>query len=81
MWSEGARLGLSQKRASWDSTRGTAQDALIFWDGPRMAPYHNKLNFDEVILNGKNHKVGGILAPCLLKDVGTMLVYRALRDK
>ena len=79
--SEGARLGLSQKRASWDSTRGTAQDALIFWDGPRMAPYHNKLNFDEVILNGKDYQVGGVLASGLLEDVGTMLIYRALRDE
>ena len=79
--SEGARLGLSQKRAAWDSTRGTAQGALIFWDGPRMAPYHHKLNFDEEILNGKDYQVGGVLASGLLKDVGTMLIYRALGDE
>ena len=46
-----------------------------------MAPYHNKLYFDEVILNGIHHQVGGILTPCLLEDVGTMLIYGALGDE
>ena len=46
-----------------------------------MAPYHNKLNFDEMILNGKHYQVGGVLAPCLLENVSTVLIYGALGDE
>ena len=34
-----------------------------------------------MILDGVNNKVGGVFAARLLEDVGTMLVYGALRDE
>ena len=34
-----------------------------------------------MILNSIHHKVGGILAPGLLENVGAMLVYGALGDE
>ena len=53
----------------------------ILTEASLMRRYHNKLYFDEVIFDGIHHKICGILAPCLLKDIGTMLVYGALGDE
>ena len=41
--SEWVRLGLSQKKTPRDSTLKYSPRGLTFSDGPRMAPYHNKL--------------------------------------
>ena len=48
---------------------------------PQIAAYHNKLNLDEVVLYGIDHKIGGIFATRLFKNIGTMLIHGALRDK
>ena len=45
---EGVRLGLSQKKTPRDSTLTYSPRGLTFSDGPRMAPYHNKLSFGFV---------------------------------
>ena len=42
--SEGVRLGLSQKKTPRDSTLTYSPRGLTFSDGPRMTPYHNKLD-------------------------------------
>ena len=55
--------------------------AFYFVSGSRCLPYHNKLNFNEVVLYGIHHKVGGVFATCLLEDIGTVLIHSALRDK
>ena len=55
--------------------------AFYFVSGSRCLPYHNKLNLYEVVLYGIHHKVGGIFATRLLKNIGTMLIHGALRDK
>ena len=53
----------------------------ILTEASLMRRYHNKLYFDEAILDGIDNKVGGVFAARLLEDVGTMLVYGALRDE
>ena len=75
----GAVVALTRNMA--DGTYCAYFPFAILTEASLMRRYHNKLYFDEAILDGIDNKVGGVFAARLLEDVGTMLVYSALRDE
>ena len=44
-------------------------------------PFLFSLYLYQSILNGVDYQVGGVAAAGLFEDVGSMLIYSALRDK
>ena len=71
----------SAKKMRIGCTRAYYLFAFSFVSGSRCLPYHNKLNLNQMILYGVDHKIGGIFATRLLENIGTMLIHGALRDK
>ena len=71
----------SAKKMRIGCTRAYYLFAFSFVSGSRCLPYHNKLNFNQMVLYGIDHKVGGVFASRLLKNIGAMLIHRTLRDK